>query len=187
MGIRHEGAASFAASAYGKLTGGLAACFGIAGPGSTNLLTGLYDAKVEIEDKVNKRKVVDLGPIMLDAERCVMCTRCIRFEEEVTGTNLLQFVNRGNRTEITTFEEGPITHEYAGNLEKNLDAFNADLPPLKDFILPGGSPAGGALSASWCMSVPFARSGIAPPRQPQDKRWAPAARKNRAGGSPLAL
>lgn len=47
IGIRHEGAASFAASAYGKLTGGLAACFGIAGPGSTNLLTGLYDAEVD--------------------------------------------------------------------------------------------------------------------------------------------
>ncbi len=47
IGIRHEGAASFAASAYGKLTGELAACFGIAGPGSTNLMTGLYDAKVD--------------------------------------------------------------------------------------------------------------------------------------------
>ncbi len=45
IGIRHEGAAAFAASAYGKLTGRVAACFGIAGPGSTNLLTGLYDAK----------------------------------------------------------------------------------------------------------------------------------------------
>ncbi|MEZ5143392.1 MAG: thiamine pyrophosphate-binding protein [Acidimicrobiales bacterium] len=47
IGIRHEGAASFAASAYGKLTGRLAACFAIAGPGSTNLLTGLYDAKID--------------------------------------------------------------------------------------------------------------------------------------------
>lgn len=47
VGIRHEGAAAFAASAYGKLTGELAACFAIAGPGSTNLLTGLYDAKVD--------------------------------------------------------------------------------------------------------------------------------------------
>jgi pyruvate oxidase len=47
IGIRHEGAAAFAASAYGKLTGRLAACFAIAGPGSTNLLTGLYDAKVD--------------------------------------------------------------------------------------------------------------------------------------------
>ena len=47
FGIRHEGAASFAATAYGKLTGELAACFAIAGPGSTNLMTGLYDAKVD--------------------------------------------------------------------------------------------------------------------------------------------
>ena len=47
FGIRHEGAASFAATAYGKLTGELAGCFAIAGPGSTNLMTGLYDAKVD--------------------------------------------------------------------------------------------------------------------------------------------
>ncbi len=47
FGIRHAGAAAFAASAFGKLTGRPAACFGIAGPGSTNLLTGLWDAKVD--------------------------------------------------------------------------------------------------------------------------------------------
>ncbi len=47
IGIRHEGAAAFAASAYGKLTGRPAMCFAIAGPGSTNLLTGLYDAKLD--------------------------------------------------------------------------------------------------------------------------------------------
>jgi len=46
-GVRHEGAAAFAASAYGKLTGGPAACLSIAGPGATNLLTGLWDAKVD--------------------------------------------------------------------------------------------------------------------------------------------
>ena len=46
-GVRHEGAASFAASAYGKLTGRPAACLAIAGPGATNLLTGLWDANVD--------------------------------------------------------------------------------------------------------------------------------------------
>jgi pyruvate oxidase len=45
IGIRHEGAAAFAATAFGKLTGRVAGCLGIAGPGSTNLLTGLYDAR----------------------------------------------------------------------------------------------------------------------------------------------
>ncbi len=47
FGIRHEGAAAFAASAYGKLTGRPAVCFAIAGPGATNLLTGLWDAHVD--------------------------------------------------------------------------------------------------------------------------------------------
>ena len=46
-GIRHEGAAAFAASAYGKLTGKPAACFSIAGPGATNMYTGMWDAKVD--------------------------------------------------------------------------------------------------------------------------------------------
>ncbi len=46
-GIRHEGAAAFAASAYGKLTGRPAACLTIAGPGATNLMTGMWDAKVD--------------------------------------------------------------------------------------------------------------------------------------------
>jgi pyruvate oxidase len=47
IGIRHEGAAAFACSAFGKLTGRPAACLTIAGPGATNLLTGCWDAKVD--------------------------------------------------------------------------------------------------------------------------------------------
>jgi pyruvate oxidase len=47
IGVRHEGAASFAISAYGKLTGRPAAALAIAGPGATNLLTGLWDANVD--------------------------------------------------------------------------------------------------------------------------------------------
>ncbi len=47
VGIRHEGAAAFAASAFGKLTGRPAACLAIAGPGATNLLTGCWDARVD--------------------------------------------------------------------------------------------------------------------------------------------
>ena len=47
IGIRHEGAGAFAASAYAKLTGRPAGCLTIAGPGATNLLTGLWDAKVD--------------------------------------------------------------------------------------------------------------------------------------------
>ncbi len=46
-GIRHEGAAAFACSGYAKLTGKPAACLTIAGPGATNLMTGMWDAKVD--------------------------------------------------------------------------------------------------------------------------------------------
>ena len=47
IGVRHEGAAAFACSGYAKLTNRPAACLSIAGPGATNLLTGLWDAKVD--------------------------------------------------------------------------------------------------------------------------------------------
>ena len=83
---------------------------------------GLHNSEVEIEEKVKKRKVQDLGPIMLAAERCVLCTRCVRFEEQVTGTNSLEFRNRGDHKEIGTYKGQPITHAYAGNL--------ADLCPV---------------------------------------------------------
>ena len=46
FGIRHEGAAAFAASSYAKLTGRPAVAFAIAGPGATNLYTGMWDAKL---------------------------------------------------------------------------------------------------------------------------------------------
>jgi NADH-quinone oxidoreductase subunit G len=77
---------------------------------------GLHDSKIQLEEKVRKRKVVDLGPIMLDAERCVLCSRCLRFERHVTGTDNFQFRNRGDHTQIATFEDRPIEHNYAWNL-----------------------------------------------------------------------
>jgi pyruvate oxidase len=45
--VRHEETAAFMASAYGKLTGHVAACLGVSGPGATNLATGLYDASLD--------------------------------------------------------------------------------------------------------------------------------------------
>jgi thiamine pyrophosphate-dependent acetolactate synthase large subunit-like protein/nitrite reductase/ring-hydroxylating ferredoxin subunit len=65
VGIRHEGAAAFACSAYGKLTGRPAACLSIAGPGATNLLTGLWDANVDRAPAIALTGQVDtqvLGP-----------------------------------------------------------------------------------------------------------------------------
>ena len=77
------------------------------------------------------------GPIVLDAERCVLCSRCIRFEREVTGTNLFEFVNRGDHTQIATYRDG------------------ADRPRVRrqpGRRLPGGGAALAATSASRCGS-----------------------------------
>lgn len=76
---------------------------------------GKYDPEMA-EKKVKKRKVVDLGPtIVLDSERCILCSRCVRFTEEVTKTNELGIFNRGDRSEIGTFKDKPLDNKYSLN------------------------------------------------------------------------
>ncbi len=68
------------------------------------------------EPKVKKRKVVDLGPkIVLDTERCILCSRCVRFTDEVSKTNELRITHRGDRAEIGTFENKPLDNNYSVN------------------------------------------------------------------------
>ena len=66
-------------------------------------------------ERVHKDKVKDLGPITLDAERCVLCSRCVRFGEEIAGTADFVIANRGDHSEIMTFENRPIDTPYALN------------------------------------------------------------------------
>jgi NADH-quinone oxidoreductase subunit G len=54
--------------------------------------------------------------IIFDPERCVLCLRCTRFTEEITGTNELWVKNRGNRKEISLFENRPLRNNFQGNL-----------------------------------------------------------------------
>ncbi len=76
---------------------------------------GQYQSRLDLP-KVHKRKVVDVGPrVKLDAERCVLCTRCVRFCDSVTGTHELAIVNRGNRSEITSYPELPLANDYSLN------------------------------------------------------------------------
>ena len=68
------------------------------------------------EQKVHKPKAVDLGPrIMLDAERCVLCTRCIRFSADIAGDDALGIVNRGSYSTIATFPGAPFDNNYTLN------------------------------------------------------------------------
>lgn len=76
---------------------------------------GKYDPEMA-ERKVKKRKVVDLGPtVVLDSERCILCSRCVRFTEEVSKTNELGIFNRGDRSEIGTFKDKPLDNKYSLN------------------------------------------------------------------------
>ncbi|MDA8345177.1 MAG: 2Fe-2S iron-sulfur cluster-binding protein [Thermaerobacter sp.] len=78
---------------------------------------GLHKSHVDPAEKVHKRKRIDLGPrIVLDAERCVMCSRCVRFSADVSGKAELQFIQRGNHVELMAFEDRALEDPYAGNL-----------------------------------------------------------------------
>src|SRR5688572_28525169 len=69
-----------------------------------------------IEEKVHKPKRVDLGPrIVLDAERCVLCTRCIRFTKDVAADDALGIVNRGSYNTISAFPGKPFDNNYTLN------------------------------------------------------------------------
>ena len=68
------------------------------------------------EAKVHKPKAVDLGPrIVLDAERCILCTRCIRFTRDIAGDDALGIVNRGSFNTIATFPGLPFDNNYTLN------------------------------------------------------------------------
>lgn len=66
--------------------------------------------------KVHKPKRVDLGPtIILDAERCILCTRCIRVCDEVAGEHQLEISNRGDHSQICTAPGKELDNPYSLN------------------------------------------------------------------------
>jgi NADH-quinone oxidoreductase subunit G len=59
---------------------------------------------------------VDMGPVIeKNMNRCIHCTRCIRFGEEVAGIHEMVAIKRGNNIDITTIDGNPLKTEYAGN------------------------------------------------------------------------
>ncbi|HWN99309.1 MAG TPA: molybdopterin-dependent oxidoreductase [Blastocatellia bacterium] len=81
------------------------------------MVYGLHTSEIPLEMKVRKRKAIDLGPmVVLDQERCVLCSRCIRFFEHVTDTGEMQFFGRGDHVAIGTFEDKPLDNPYSGNV-----------------------------------------------------------------------
>ena len=112
VGIRHEGAAAFACSAYGKLTGKPAACLTIAGPGATNLMTGLWDAKVDrapVLALTGQVQVQVFGPgAFQDIDLAAAFKPVARFSQPVlTSSNHAELMNLACKNAIV---ERDVTH-----------------------------------------------------------------------------
>src|SRR6266516_3223371 len=77
---------------------------------------GLYDPWMT-DEKVHKPKAVPLGPhVILDAERCILCSRCVRYCDEVTHTGELGIFQRGDHSEIGLFPGQALENKYSGNV-----------------------------------------------------------------------
>ena len=76
---------------------------------------GQYDPEMS-QPKVKKRKVVDLGErVVLDSERCILCSRCVRFTDEVSKTHELGIFQRGDRSQVGTVGDRPLNNKYSLN------------------------------------------------------------------------
>ncbi|MEO8082613.1 MAG: NADH-quinone oxidoreductase subunit NuoG, partial [Ardenticatenales bacterium] len=77
------------------------------GPGQSRFVWG---------EKFHFPKPVPIGPLIaLDRERCVLCARCIRFEDEIADDQVLGFENRGRGMEIVSFSDPPLDSVFSGN------------------------------------------------------------------------
>src|SRR4051812_37947062 len=74
---------------------------------------GLYASRMDFE-KVHKPKAQDIGTIVLDAERCILCTRCVRFTAEVTKSFELGIFQRGDRSTLEVYDGGELRNDYTG-------------------------------------------------------------------------
>ena len=77
---------------------------------------GLYNPRFR-EHKVKKQKAVELGPhVMLDQERCILCSRCVRFTDEITKTGEFGIFNRGDRAELGLYPGDVLENPYSANV-----------------------------------------------------------------------
>ncbi|HEX2154503.1 MAG TPA: NADH-quinone oxidoreductase subunit NuoG [Acidimicrobiia bacterium] len=76
------------------------------GPGETRF----------VEEKRHYEKPIEISELVLiDRERCILCARCTRFSEEISGDPLIEFMGRGYNTEVNTFPDEPFRSYFSGN------------------------------------------------------------------------
>ena len=69
-----------------------------------------------VEQKRHYEKPIEISElVLLDRERCILCARCTRFSDEVSGDPLIEFSERGNITQVLTFPDEPFRSYFSGN------------------------------------------------------------------------
>lgn len=69
-----------------------------------------------VEEKRHYEKPIPISDlVLLDRERCILCARCTRFSDEISGDPLIEFKDRGNATQVNTFPHLPFSSYFSGN------------------------------------------------------------------------
>ncbi|HVL29008.1 MAG TPA: NADH-quinone oxidoreductase subunit NuoG, partial [Acidimicrobiales bacterium] len=70
-----------------------------------------------VEEKRHWAKPIPINPLVaLDRERCIQCARCTRFQEEVAGDPMIDFVGRSDQTEVNIFAGRPLESNFSANI-----------------------------------------------------------------------
>lgn len=90
---------------------------------------GQKERRADIRPITSRKR--DIGDVLLFVDRCIMCSRCVRFTREISGTSELMVVNRGAHQEIDVLPDMPLHNKLSGNV--------VDLCPVgaladKDFL-----------------------------------------------------
>ncbi len=77
---------------------------------------GLYESRMD-ENKIKRHKAEPIGPhVILDTERCVLCSRCVRFVREVSKSHEIGILNRGSHSEIRLLPGTTLDNPYSANV-----------------------------------------------------------------------
>ena len=78
---------------------------------------GKYSSRLDDVKVKKEKKAVSLGPtVMLDQERCILCTRCVRFADNITKTSEFGIFNRGDHSQLDLYPGKKLDNNYSGNV-----------------------------------------------------------------------
>ncbi len=78
---------------------------------------GLYNSRLADVKVKKEKKAFSIGPtVMLDQERCILCTRCVRFTDNITQTHELGIFNRGDHSQLDVYPGQQLDNNYSGNV-----------------------------------------------------------------------